>query len=94
MTRVRGEDRGPETMFSYVSAEQRVPKEHPLRAIRALVDDVFRGLYEEPGSIAEPRHRAELRSACRGAEGHAYTNSIKSSSWPVKMRSPLRFVVQ
>ena len=29
-------------MFSYVSAEQRVPADHPLRAIRALVDDVLR----------------------------------------------------
>ncbi len=25
-------------MFSYISAEQRVPKEHPLRAIRVMVD--------------------------------------------------------
>ena len=25
-------------MFSYVSPEQRIPKDHPLRAIRALVD--------------------------------------------------------
>jgi hypothetical protein len=47
MTRVRGQDRGSETMFSYVSAEQRVPKEHPLRAIRALVDDVFRDMSRE-----------------------------------------------
>jgi len=28
-------------MFSYVSPEQRIPKGHPLRAIRALVDKVF-----------------------------------------------------
>jgi transposase len=64
MTRVRGEDRGPETMFSYVSAEQRVPKEHPLRAIRALVDDVFRdmsrefdGLYARVGRPSIPPER-------------------------------------
>jgi transposase len=25
-------------MFSYISAEERVPKDHPLRAIRAMVD--------------------------------------------------------
>jgi len=25
-------------MFSYISAEQRVPKEHPLRALRAMAD--------------------------------------------------------
>ena len=47
MTGMRGDDRGPETMFSYVSAEQRVPKEHPLRAIRALVDDVLRDMSRE-----------------------------------------------
>jgi transposase len=34
-------------MFSYVSAEQRVPQDHPLRAIRALVDDVLRDMSRE-----------------------------------------------
>jgi transposase len=64
MTRMRGEDRGPETVFSYVSAEQRVPKEHPLRAIRALVDDVLRdmsrefdGLYARVGRPSIPPER-------------------------------------
>ena len=64
MTRMRGDDRGPETMFSYVSAEQRVPKEHPLRAIRALVDDVLRdmsrefdGLYARVGRPSIPPER-------------------------------------
>jgi len=61
---MRGDDRGPETMFSYVSAEQRVPKEHPLRAIRALVDDVLRdmshefdGLYARVGRPSIPPER-------------------------------------
>jgi len=31
-------------MFSYVSLEQRVPLEHPLRAIRKLTDEVLRSL--------------------------------------------------
>jgi len=51
-------------MFSYVSAEQRVPKEHPLRAIRALVDDVLRdmsrefdGLYARVGRPSIPPER-------------------------------------
>lgn len=34
-------------MFSYVSAEQRVPPDHPLRAIRALVDEVLRDMSRE-----------------------------------------------
>ena len=37
MTRMREDGRGPETIFSYVSAEQRMPTDHPLRAIRTLV---------------------------------------------------------
>ncbi len=47
MARMRGDDRGPEAMFSYVSAEQRVPTDHPLRAIRRLVDDVLRDMSRE-----------------------------------------------
>jgi transposase len=47
MTGMRGDDRQPDAMFSYVSAEQRVPKDHPLRAIRALVDDVLRDMSRE-----------------------------------------------
>jgi hypothetical protein len=35
---MRGEDSKQEAMFSYLSPEKRVPVEHPLRAIRALVD--------------------------------------------------------
>ncbi len=42
MRGMRGDDRQPDGMFSYVSAEQRVPQTHPLRAIRQLVDDVLR----------------------------------------------------
>jgi len=34
-------------MFCYVSAEHRVPPDHPLRAIRALVDDVLRDMSRE-----------------------------------------------
>ena len=44
---MRGHDREPESMFSYVSPEQRIPKEHPLRAIRALEDDVLRDMCRE-----------------------------------------------
>ena len=64
MSGMRGDDRQPDAMFSYVSAEQRVPKEQPLRAIRALVDDVFRdmsrefdGLYARVGRPSIPPER-------------------------------------
>ena len=34
-------------MFSYVSLEQRVPEDHPLRAVRRLTDEVLRSLDAE-----------------------------------------------
>jgi transposase len=64
MAGMRGDDRQPDAMFSYVSAEQRVPQDHPLRAIRALVDDVLRdmssefdGLYARVGRPSIPPER-------------------------------------
>jgi transposase len=61
---MRGDDRQPDAMFSYVSAEQRVPADHPLRAIRALVDAVLRdmsrefdGLYARVGRPSIPPER-------------------------------------
>jgi transposase len=41
---MRGDDLHQGAVFSYVSAEQRVPLGHPLRSIRGLVDDALRGL--------------------------------------------------
>jgi hypothetical protein len=35
---MRGVDRQQSGMFSYISAERRVPKGHPSRAIRVMVD--------------------------------------------------------
>src|SRR3954454_11386986 len=39
---MRGGDRIQSAMFSYLSPETRVRKEHPLRAIRAMVDTALR----------------------------------------------------
>src|SRR5262245_36788601 len=47
MRRMRGEHREPDSMFSYLSPEQRIPKSHPLRAIRALVDEVLTDMSRE-----------------------------------------------
>ncbi|HVZ22164.1 MAG TPA: IS5 family transposase [Vicinamibacterales bacterium] len=61
---MRGDDRESESMFSYVSAEQRVPKDHPLRAIRTIVDEILRamsrefdGLYATVGRPSIPPER-------------------------------------
>ena len=41
---MRGTDEQQATFFSYVSPEQRVPEEHPLRTIRELVNRVLTDL--------------------------------------------------
>ncbi len=61
---MRGEDEKQQDMFSYVSPEQRVPADHPLRAVREMVDQIlkemsprFARLYSDVGrpSIAPER---------------------------------------
>jgi len=47
---MRGEQRGPEGLFSYIRLEERIAADHPLRAIRALVNEVLArlsGQFEE-----------------------------------------------
>ena len=58
---MRGDDRQQAAMFSYISPEARVPHDHPLRAIRALVDEVlgelsprFETLYARAGRPSIP----------------------------------------
>lgn len=58
---MRGDDRQQGAMFSYVSLEQRVPENHPLRLIRTMVDQAlvelsesFEGLYSRVGRPSIP----------------------------------------
>ena len=58
---MRGDDEQTSHMFSYVSPEQRVPADHPLRTIRALTDEALRslsrrfaGLYSQTGRPSIP----------------------------------------
>jgi transposase len=44
---MRGQDEKQDAMFSYVAPERRVPADHPLRKIRALVDEVLREMSRE-----------------------------------------------
>jgi transposase len=44
---MRGNDDQQEAVFSYIGLEQRVPKDHPLRAIRAMADQALRELDTE-----------------------------------------------
>ena len=58
---MRGEDQNQQAMFSYVSPEARVPKDHPLRPIRIMVDNalvdlapVFKEMYSHTGRPSIP----------------------------------------
>lgn len=44
---MRGSDEQPGYLFSYVSADARVPADHPLRRVRTIVDEVLRRLSPE-----------------------------------------------
>ena len=73
---MRGDDQQQNHIFSYLSPEARVRKDHPLRAIRTMVDEVltqmsrrFDSMYASPGrpSIApEKLLRALLLQALYG----------------------------
>lgn len=61
---MRGDDQQQFGVFSYVSLEDRVPKDHPLRPIRKSVDEIFRamnpefdGLYAKTGRPSIPPER-------------------------------------
>src|SRR5271155_360407 len=41
---MRGDDKQQGGIFSYRTAEERVPQDHPLRAMRRMVDEALRGL--------------------------------------------------
>ena len=58
---MRGDDRQQSAMFSYLSPEARVPQDHPLRAIRSMVDAALtalsprlEGLYARVGRPSIP----------------------------------------
>jgi transposase len=61
---MRGEDRRSGGLFSYANLEARVPADHPLRAIRAIVDGAlsalsgeFEALYSHLGRPSIPPER-------------------------------------
>ena len=61
---MRGDAVEPDAVFSYISPAARVPKDHPLRAVRAMVDVVlaelsprFQKLYSHTGRPSIPPER-------------------------------------
>ena len=69
---MRGTDHQQSSMFSYISAEQRVPKDHPLRAIRVMADAAlaqlgpcFDTIYARSEQPRSRRRSCCARSCCR-----------------------------
>ena len=61
---MRGKEKQQASMFSTISPEQRVPQDHPLRAIRAIADEAlkalsptFRQMYSKTGRPSVPPER-------------------------------------
>ena len=57
---MRGDERVQDGMFSYVTLEQRVPQDHPLREIRRITDVVLRSLSEEFDSLYSSSGRPSI----------------------------------
>ncbi len=57
---MRGDERVQDGMFSYVTLEQRVPEDHPLREIRRLTDAVLRSLSGEFDSLYSASGRPSI----------------------------------
>jgi hypothetical protein len=70
-------------MFSYLTLEQRVPQEHPLREIRVLTDGVLQSLDPELDKLYAARAvRRSLPSMCCGrCCCRRFIRSVRSASW-------------
>ncbi len=60
---MRGPDIHQETLFSTVSPESRVPKDHPLRPIREMVDEALKALDSEFQALYAV-NRSPRRNCC------------------------------
>jgi transposase len=57
---MRGEDPKQEAMFSYVSPEQRVPQDHPLRPVREMVDGILKEMSPRFAELYSDRGRPSI----------------------------------
>jgi transposase len=57
---MRGQDDGCDGLFSYIRLEERVPADHPLRAIRTLTDQTLRALDEKFETLYSPMGRPSI----------------------------------
>jgi transposase len=57
---MRGPDTQPRQIFSYVTLEERVPADHPLREVRKIVDGVLKGMSKEFDKLYAAKGRPSI----------------------------------
>ena len=57
---MRGDDKQQAQMFSYLSPEERVPQDHPLRTIRKIADEVFKEMSPDFDKYYKPIGRPSI----------------------------------
>src|SRR6185295_16334322 len=57
---MRGDDQQQSGVFSYISAEQRVPQSHPLRGLRKMVDEALKELSPRFAKLYAKRGRPSI----------------------------------
>src|SRR5262245_9783531 len=57
---MRGKDEKQAAIFGYVSPEQRIPADHPLRTIREVTDEVLRQLSRRFAGVYAKTGRASI----------------------------------
>ena len=57
---MRGDDQQQSGVFSYITAEERVPQNHPLRAMRKMVDEALRELSPRFAKLYAKRGRPSI----------------------------------
>src|ERR1017187_1107839 len=75
---MRGQDEQQFDVFSYVSPEQRVPQDHPLRTLRVMTNEALREL--------QPRLCVQRRLACTAGDKPAGARVRSPVAWIAERR--------
>jgi hypothetical protein len=97
---MRGEDQRSEGFFSYVRLETRIPADHPLRAIREIVDEALRQLsptfsrlYSREGRPSIPPEGGEKLSVKVSAVA-VVENAVNAAKVATEMKFDMMFPFQ
>jgi len=71
---MRGKDEQQLDVFSYVSPEQRVPQDHPLRPLRVMTDEALRELQPRSPQAVRQNRRPSI------APGEAVASAAAASA--------------